>query len=115
MVLPRRWGQKVANPERPVVSVCGDGGFMFGAQELITAAEHNIALVTLVFNNSTYTNVRRDQLLGYGGRFSGSEITSPDFVRMAESCGVQAWRVDTPAAPETGTGKSSGGGPSRTD
>ena len=91
-------GAKVANPDRPVVSVCGDGGFMFGAQELITAAEHNIALVTLVFNNSTYTNVRRDQLLGYGGRFSGSEITSPDFVRMAESCGVQAWRVDSPAA-----------------
>lgn len=95
---PTALGVKVANPDRAVISVCGDGGFMFGMQELVTAAEFNIGVVTLVFNNHAYGNVRRDQQLHYGGRFSGSELTTPDFVRLAESCGVAGYRVDSPAA-----------------
>jgi len=94
---PTGLGVKVANPDKAVVSVCGDGGFMFGVQELITAAEHNIGLVTLVFNNNAYGNVRRDQELGYGGRFSGSELQTPDFVKLAESFHVKGYRVSTPA------------------
>ncbi|MBQ0756307.1 MAG: hypothetical protein KBT54_04315, partial [Amphritea sp.] len=65
---PTALGVKVANPHKAVVSVCGDGGFMFGVQELITAAEHKIGLVTIVFNNNAYGNVRRDQDIGYGSR-----------------------------------------------
>ena len=93
---PTALGVKVANPDKVVLSVCGDGGFMFSVQELITAAEHNIGLITLVFNNQGYGNVMRDQKMGYGGRFSGSELTTPDFVKLAESCHVKAHRVFTP-------------------
>ncbi|MEL0614772.1 thiamine pyrophosphate-dependent enzyme [Marinomonas arenicola] len=93
---PTALGVKVANPDKAVLSVCGDGGFMFSAQELITASEHNIGLITLVFNNQGYGNVMRDQKMGYGGRLSGSELTTPDFVKLAESCHVRAHRVFTP-------------------
>ncbi|MBP0047349.1 hypothetical protein H9C73_01255 [Marinobacterium sp. AK62] len=95
---PTALGVKVANPDRAVVSVSGDGGFMFGVQELMTAAEFNIGLVSIVVNNHSYGNVRRDQQQGFGSRFSGSELKTPDFVKLAESFGVQAYRVDSPQA-----------------
>lgn len=94
---PTALGVKVANPDKAVLSVCGDGGFMFASQELISAAQHNIGLVTLVFNNQAYGNVRRDQQLAYEGRIIGSELQTPDFVKLAESCNVSAYRVRTPA------------------
>lgn len=94
---PTALGVKVANPDKAVVSVCGDGGFMFGVQELITAAEHNIGLVTLVFNNNAYGNVRRDQDMHYNSRYSGSELLTPDFIKLAESCHVNTYRVTSPA------------------
>jgi acetolactate synthase-1/2/3 large subunit len=71
---------------------------MFGVQELATAAEHEIALVTIVFNNHSYANVVRDQKLHYGGRTIGSRFRNPDFVRLAESFGVAARRVSEPRA-----------------
>ena len=58
---PMALGVKVAHPDRPVVAVTGDGGFMFGSSELATAVQHGINLVTVVFNNSSYGNVLRDQ------------------------------------------------------
>ncbi len=94
---PTALGVKVANPDKAVVSVCGDGGFMFGVQELMTAVEFNIGVVTIVVNNHSYGNVRRDQEMGYGGRFCGSELQTPDFVKMAESFGARGYRVSTPA------------------
>jgi len=95
---PTALGAKVANPDKAVVSVSGDGGFMFGVQELMTAAEFNIGLVSIVVNNRSYGNVRRDQELGFGSRFSGSELKTPDFVQLAESFGVCGYRVDSPQA-----------------
>ncbi|MBQ0782879.1 MAG: hypothetical protein KBT66_01475 [Amphritea sp.] len=94
---PTALGVKVANPHKAVVSVCGDGGFMFGVQELITAAEHKIGLVTIVFNNNAYGNVRRDQDIGYGSRYSGSELQTPDFLKLADSFHVKGFRVSSPA------------------
>jgi acetolactate synthase-1/2/3 large subunit len=91
-------GVKVANPDKAVVSVSGDGGFLFGVQELATAVRYRIALVTIVFNNASYGNVRRDQIERYSGRFLGAELTNPDFVRLAESFGAMGIRVDSPAA-----------------
>lgn len=90
-------GVKVANPDKAVVSVSGDGGFMFGVQELATAAQHGIAVVAIVFNNSAYGNVLRDQRISYDGRYIGSELTNPDFVKLAESFGVQAFRARSPS------------------
>ncbi|MCC6473859.1 MAG: hypothetical protein IT514_08955 [Burkholderiales bacterium] len=90
-------GVKIANPGKPVLSVAGDGGFMFGVQELATAVQYNINLVTAVFNNSSYGNVLRDQRNAYKGRELGSTLTNPDFVRLAEDFGATAYRARTPA------------------
>jgi acetolactate synthase-1/2/3 large subunit len=93
---PTALGAKVANPGKAVVSVTGDGGFMFGVQELATAAQYDIALVTVVFNNHSFANVLRDQEQRFGGRTIGSHLRNPDFVRLAESFGVAARRVTRP-------------------
>jgi len=89
-------GVKVANPDKPVVAVSGDGGFLFGVQELATAVQYGINLVTVVFNNSSFGNVRRDQVERYGSRFLGAELRNPDFVKLADSFGALALRADTP-------------------
>jgi acetolactate synthase-1/2/3 large subunit len=91
-------GVKVANPRRAVVSINGDGGFMFGVQELATAAQYSIATAAIVFNNASYGNVLRDQQQQFGGRTIGAELLNPDFVRLGESFGVAAVRVATPGA-----------------
>jgi acetolactate synthase-1/2/3 large subunit len=90
-------GVKVANPDKAVVAVTGDGGFMFGMQELATAIQHRINLVSIVFNNRSYGNVRRDQLERYGGRMLGAELSNPDFVKLTESFGAMGLRAGTPA------------------
>jgi acetolactate synthase I/II/III large subunit len=95
---PTALGVKVAFPNRAVVSIAGDGGFMFAAQELATAVQYGINLVTIVFNNGAYGNVRRDQKALFEGRLLASELVNPDFVKFAESFGVEAHRVATPDA-----------------
>lgn len=95
---PTALGVKVAKPDRAVVSVTGDGGFLFCAQELSTAVSHRIGLITLVFNNGGFENVRRDQTLGFEGRLIGGDLVNPDFVKMAECYGANAYRVETPTA-----------------
>lgn len=93
---PTALGAKVANPDRPVVAITGDGGFMFGVQELSTAVQFNIGVVTLVFNNNAYGNVRRDQRERFDGRVVASDLVNPNFVKLAESFGVAAARVTAP-------------------
>jgi acetolactate synthase-1/2/3 large subunit len=93
---PTALGAKVANPDRTVVAITGDGGFMFGVQELATAVQFNIGVVTLVFNNNAYGNVRRDQRERFDGRVVASDLVNPDFVKLAESFGVGAARVTSP-------------------
>src|ERR1700754_393372 len=93
---PTALGAKVANPDRVVVAITGDGGFMFGVQELATAVQFNIGVVTLVFNNNAYGNVRRDQRERFDGRVVASDLVNPDCVKLAESFGVKAWRVSSP-------------------
>src|SRR3984957_12536022 len=93
---PTALGAKVANPNRPVVAITGDGGFMFGVQELSTAVQFGIGVVVLVFNNNSYGNVRRDQRQHFDGRVVASDLVNPDFVKLAESFGVGATRVTSP-------------------
>jgi acetolactate synthase-1/2/3 large subunit len=93
---PTALGAKVAHPDRPVVAITGDGGFMFGVQELATAVQFNIGVVTLIFNNNSYGNVRRDQRERFDGRVVASDLVNPDFVKLAESFGVGAVRVTSP-------------------
>jgi acetolactate synthase-1/2/3 large subunit len=93
---PTALGAKVANPDKPVVAITGDGGFMFGVQELATAVQFNISVVTLVFNNNAYGNVRRDQRQRFDGRVVASDLVNPDFVKLAESFGIGTARVTAP-------------------
>ena len=94
---PTALGAKVAHPDRAVVAITGDGGFMFAVQELATAVQFNIGVVTLVFNNNAYGNVRRDQMESFAGRVVAADLVNPDFVKLAESFGVMALRVTSPA------------------
>jgi acetolactate synthase-1/2/3 large subunit len=93
---PTALGAKVAHPDRPVVAITGDGGFMFGVQELATAVQFNIGVVVLVFNNNAYGNVRRDQRERFDGRVVAADLVNPDFVKLAESFGVGAISVTSP-------------------
>jgi acetolactate synthase-1/2/3 large subunit len=92
---PTALGVKVAHPDRAVVSINGDGGFLYGGAELATAVHHGINLVTVVFDNGSYGNVLRDQKRLYEGRHSGSMLTSPDFEAYARAFGALAWRAET--------------------
>jgi len=89
-------GVKDACRERPVVAIAGDGGFMFTATEMATAMHHRIPLVAVLFNDSAYGNVRRNQEERFGNRVIASDLTNPDFVRFAESFGAAAERARSP-------------------
>lgn len=89
-------GVQVANPGKKVLSVNGDGGFLFGASELATAVQFKIPTVNLIFNDSAYGNVKRGQIEKYGGRVIATELRNPDFVKLAEAYGAQGLRADSP-------------------
>ncbi len=89
-------GVKAARPDVPVLSVNGDGGFMFGVQELATAVQQKIALVSVIFNNNQYGNVQMMQKANHGGRVIASDLHNPDFVKLAESFGALGLRATTP-------------------
>lgn len=91
-------GAKVGNPDRPVVSINGDGGFMYNVQELATAVQHHINVVTVVFNDNAYGNVKRIQKERFNGHVIASDLVNPDFVKLAEAFGVEGRRVTTPDA-----------------
>jgi acetolactate synthase-1/2/3 large subunit len=97
---PTALGVKVGNPDKPVVAITGDGGFMFGVQELAAAVQYDINLVTVLFNNNAFGNVLRDQQTKFRGPM-GSELRNPDFVKLAESFGAQGWRAHSPAELRT--------------
>ena len=89
-------GAQHARPDVAVVAISGDGGFMFTATELATAMRHRIPLVTIVFNDGAFGNVRRIQQERYGNRLIGSDLTNPDFVTFAKSFGAEAARATSP-------------------
>jgi acetolactate synthase-1/2/3 large subunit len=93
---PTALGVKVANPGRAVLSITGDGGFMFGVQELATATQYGIGTVIVLFNNRSYANVLRDQEQG-SGRVVASTFENPDFLKLAEAFDCSARRVKSPA------------------
>jgi len=91
-------GAKVACPDRPVVSISGDGGFMYNVQELATAALHNIDVVAIVFADGAYGNVRRMQKNDYGNKLIATDLLNPNFPKMADSYGIAGVRALSPAA-----------------
>ncbi len=91
---PTALGAKVAAPDRRVVAISGDGGFLYMASEMSTAVAHDIGAVALVFNNSAFGASEWDQAHRYGERYIGTELNNPDFVKLAEAHGVRAESTD---------------------
>jgi acetolactate synthase-1/2/3 large subunit len=91
---PAALGVKVARPDRPVVTVVGDGGFLFASNELATAVQHDIHTVTVVFDDGAYGNSNRDQREKYDGRELGTLLRNPDWVALARAFGAQGEVVD---------------------
>ena len=89
-------GVKAALPDRAVLAMAGDGGFMYQAGELATAVHHKLGVVAVVFDDSAFGNVRRIQAQHFGNRLIACDLTNPDFVRLAESHGMAAFRARSP-------------------
>jgi acetolactate synthase-1/2/3 large subunit len=86
---PVALGAKVAQPDKAVVAISGDGGFLYNSQELATAVQYGINAVIVVFNDNAFGNVLRDQKGRFEGRAIGSELHNPDFVKLAEAYGAR--------------------------
>lgn len=89
-------GAKVGRPDRAVVSITGDGGFGWTLPELATARQHGIGLVTVVFDNDGFGNVKLIQAEQYGGRHVGVDLRNPDFLALAAAYGITGARATSP-------------------
>lgn len=93
--LPAAMGAKLGKPDREVWAITGDGGFMMNVQELGTLAEYNIGVKIAIMEDSSLGMVRQWQSLLFDKNLSHSTFKNPDFVKLAESFGIPAWRVST--------------------
>ncbi|MXY75384.1 MAG: thiamine pyrophosphate-binding protein [Acidimicrobiia bacterium] len=93
---PTALGVKVGQPDRPVVCIIGDGGFMFNSSELSTAMKYGINLTTVVFRNDSFGNVARDLDEFFDGTYE-TDLHNPDFVGFAESFGAVGLRAEDPS------------------
>lgn len=92
---PMSLGAKLAAPQRPVISISGDGGFLYCAQAMATAVQNSIHSIVLVFNDNAYGNVLRAQKEEFDHRVIGTQLHNPDFVQLARSYGARAARAHT--------------------
>ena len=91
---PTGLGAKVGNPDRQVVVVTGDGGFMYGLPDLATAVQEGINSVTVVFNDGALGASLRDQQVRYRGRVIGTRLQNPNFAATAEAFGAVGVRLE---------------------
>lgn len=96
--LPLALGAKVAAPQQPVVALCGDGGFLLNVGELATAVQEKIPVVTVIFNDSTYTAVKSDQHRRFGSRYIATDLVAPDYVALAQAFHARGVRAEGGAA-----------------
>ena len=95
---PTALGVKAGLPDRAVVSINGDGGFGYGLSELATAKRYNLGLVTVVFDDHAFGNVKRIQKERFDGNLIGTDLVNPDYVKLADAFGIRGLRVGSPAA-----------------
>lgn len=93
---PTSLGVKIGNPDRPVVAICGDGGFPYASSELATAVQEKIHTVTLIFSNNAYGTVESIQKHQFGGRYIGNKLLNPDYMKFADAFGAVGMRATTP-------------------
>jgi acetolactate synthase-1/2/3 large subunit len=91
--LPAAMGAAFAGRGLPIVSISGDGGFQMNSQELTTIAQHRLPLKIVVINNGFLGMVRQWQELFWRKRYSQVEMSSPDFVKLAEAHGIRGLRA----------------------
>lgn len=96
--VPASIGAYFACPDRPIISISGDGGFQMNMQELITAAHHRLPIKFIIINNSFLGMVRQWQELFHAEKFSFTDLGSsnPDFVKVAEAFGCKGFSTDSP-------------------
>ncbi len=92
--VPAAIGAKLVHPDRNVVTVNGDGGFLMNCQELETAVRLKTSIVNVIWENSQYGSIVWKQDKKFGTHF-GTDFTNPDFVKLAEGFGMPAWRCDS--------------------
>ena len=97
---PVALGAKVAQPDKAVVALSGDGGFMFNSQELSTAVNYGINAVVVVFNDGAYGNVLRDQVNRFNSRTYGVDLHNPDFMKLADAYGARGMQAEGPEGLE---------------
>ena len=102
---PTAMGAKIGMPDRKVLAISGDGGFMFNVQELATAAQHGIDVVLVVFNDGAYGNVKRFQQQLFDGHEIAVDLQNPDFMKLADAFGVQGFRVNSPVELQRAIGE----------
>lgn len=83
------------DPGQEVVCMVGDGGMLMTGQEMILAVERKLPVLMVISSNGTYGSIRKHQEQYYPGRVSGTSLFNPDFVAMAQSFGMPAWRIET--------------------
>jgi acetolactate synthase-1/2/3 large subunit len=93
IALPTGIAAKLVHPDRNVVTVSGDGGFMMNLQELETAVRLRTAVVNVIWENAQYGSIVWKQDKKFGRHF-GTDFTNPDFVRLADAFGMPAWRCE---------------------
>lgn len=93
--MPAALGAKLANPDKPVLALAGDGGFMMTAQELETAVRYDLPVISLVFNNQMYGTIRMHQEMHYPEKVAGTDLGHVSFVALAESVGADGYLVKT--------------------
>lgn len=93
--IPAAVAAKHLHPQRTVVAVAGDGCFMMSAQELATAALHQLPIVVVVVNNGVFGTIRMHQEMHYPRRVSGTSLANPDFQLFGQSFGAHVEKVDT--------------------
>jgi acetolactate synthase-1/2/3 large subunit len=91
---PTSLGVQVGNPDKKVISVNGDGGFLFNVQELSSMARHRLNVATVVFDDGAYGNVRRTQRQQFSGHTIASDLLNPDFLKLAEAFGIRGIRAE---------------------
>ena len=94
--LPAAIGAKFACPDKTVLAIVGDGGFISSMSELLTCARYHLAITIIVVKNGVYST-EKNKMLSEGFTPSGHELTTPDFVQFARSCGVAGYLIENPA------------------
>jgi acetolactate synthase-1/2/3 large subunit/sulfoacetaldehyde acetyltransferase len=93
---PEALGARLGRPDRPVLAIHGDGGFLMNAQELETAVRHGIGVVTLVMNNNCWGSEKAYQRQFFGGRYIGCDIGNPRYDAFARLFGADGFYVEHP-------------------